>query len=231
MESSATTVVSSVASGGPAWTRLPSVTSARLTRPVIGERTLVQFRLSWAVSTAASAARTAATLLAWALVRLSNSSLRDGLHLHQLLGAGDLALGELGGGARLLELGLRPVEVGLVGAGVDLEQHLALPDLATLGEGQPLDVAGHAGPDLDLVDRLEAAAELVPLGHVALEHRGHADGGRGRRRRRLGFAADQRASEPQGTDHRKRPRRHANLHECERPRAGPYVCYDSFTTV
>src|SRR5690349_24970752 len=40
----------------------------------MGERTWVHPRLSRAVSTAASAARTAATLLAWALVRLSNSS-------------------------------------------------------------------------------------------------------------------------------------------------------------
>ena len=67
-------MVSSVASGGPAWTRLPGVTSARLTRPEIGERTSVHSRLRRAVATAASAARTLASPWACSLVRLSSSS-------------------------------------------------------------------------------------------------------------------------------------------------------------
>src|SRR5919198_1504891 len=74
MGSSDTTVVSRVAVGGPACTRLPGVTSALLTRPAMGDRTRVHSRLSLAVSTAASAPRTAASALAWPLVRLSYSS-------------------------------------------------------------------------------------------------------------------------------------------------------------
>ena len=177
MESSETTVVSRVASGGPACTRLPSVTSARLTRPAMGDRTAVQPRLSRAVSTAASAARTAATLLATGAGPAVELLAGDGLHLYQLFGAAHLALGQVRRSARLLQLGLRPIEVGLVRAGIDLEEHLALADLAALGERHSPDVARDPGPDLDLVHRLEPAAELVPLGDVALEHRGHADGG------------------------------------------------------
>ncbi len=216
-------MVSSVASGGPACTRLPSVTSARLTRPAIGDRTSVHPRLSRAVSTAASAARTAATPLACGAGPAVELLARDGLHVHQLLGAGHLARGQLGRGARLLQLRLGAVELGLVGPGIDLEEHLALPDLSPLGERQALDVARDAGPDLHVVHRLEAAAELVPLRDVALEDGGDADGGRRRGCRRLGVAAEGRADEPDRTEQRER---RDGILEWR-----PSGCYNSFTTV
>ena len=122
--------------------------------------------MSRAVSTAASAARTAATLFACALVRLSNSSREMACTFTSFSARATSRCGQVGGGARLLELGLRPLQLGLVRPAVDLEQHLALPDLSPLRERHPLDVARHARPDLDLVDRLESAAELVPLGDV-----------------------------------------------------------------
>ena len=49
--------------------------------------------------------------------------------------------------------GLGPVEVGLVGPRVDLEEEVALLDLVTVLEVDLVEVAGHSCPDLDRVDR------------------------------------------------------------------------------
>jgi len=56
-------------------TRFPTVTSALLTRPAMGERTWVNSRLRRAVCTAASAARMLASVSPWAATRSSYSRL------------------------------------------------------------------------------------------------------------------------------------------------------------
>jgi hypothetical protein len=74
IESTETIVARSVASGAPACTRFPSVTTARPMRPEIGARTCVHPRLRRAVSTAAAAPRIPAAPSRSALTRVSNSS-------------------------------------------------------------------------------------------------------------------------------------------------------------
>ena len=115
--------------------------------------------------------------------------LRDRVAGGQHLRSVQAARGQRGGAARLREVGLGARQLGLVGARIDLEQHVPLAHLFARGEDHALDVAGDARSDLDGVDGLEAADELVPFGDLALLDGGDADGGRRRRHLRLGLRA------------------------------------------
>jgi hypothetical protein len=91
----------------------------------------------------------------------------------------------LGGGIgfvrlRARDLGQPLVDRRLIGRLLDHEQQVAGLDLLALLEQSLLQEAGHAGPQLDFVDRLDPADELVLVGDVAGFDRGHGD----RRRRR-----------------------------------------------
>ena len=161
--------------GPPAWTRLPAVTSARPTRPLMGERTRVHSRLSRAVATAACAACTVAAPRSAAAGPVVELLLRDRVAGGQLLRSLQATRGQRGGAVRLDQVGLGARQLGLVGARIDLEQHVPLAHLLARGEGHALDVARDARPDLDRLDGLEAADELVPFGDLALLDGGDAD--------------------------------------------------------
>ncbi len=107
------------------------------------------------------------------------------------MGAGqlDLGVGQGGVGAGLLALGL--LQGRLVGARVDLEQHLAAVDDLAIGEPDLLHVAGDAWADVDGVGGLEAADVVVPVADLALQRRGDHDIGRRRRRSLLGASCAQ----------------------------------------
>ncbi len=118
--------MSSVASPWPPETRLPRVTSARLTRPSIGDTTFVNSRSSWAARRAAATASTCAVVSAAALARRSRSSsdiafsaesrsarrISDAVRSRAAIGLG--------------ELGAQPVDLRLEGPGIDLKEQLAL---------------------------------------------------------------------------------------------------------
>ncbi len=73
------------------------------------------------------------------------------------------------GGLGALGLGLGLVERGLVGARVDDEQGLALLHHLAVLEADLGQIARHARAHVHLVDRLEAALEIVPVDHVLLQ--------------------------------------------------------------
>ncbi len=67
-----------------------------------------------------------------------------------------------------------------IGPLVDDEEPVALLHQSAVGEIDFLQVATDAGADGDLVDRLEAADELIIVDHIAHDRLGDGDG-RGRR--------------------------------------------------
>ena len=89
----------------------------------------------------------------------SNSSWPIAFRLQQVLGAAVVGRQAGQAGLALLERGLRPVELGLVGPGVDLEEQGALLDLVAVVEVDLVEVAGHPRPDLDREDGLGVADE------------------------------------------------------------------------
>jgi hypothetical protein len=94
-----------------------------------------------------------------------------------------------------LQLSLGASQLGLIGTRIDFKEHLAFPDLAPLGEGDPLDVAVHPRPDLHLIHRLEPAGKLIPLRDLALRNGSDRHGLQGRRGGRFILGA---AGEGQG---------------------------------
>ena len=172
--------MSRVAVGGPACTRFPSVTSARLTRPLIGERTSVHSRLSRAVATVRLRRPHRGLALGLAGGARIVLLLGDRLDRDQPPGPVHIPRRQLGAGPGDLDLGLRPRQLGGVRPGIDLEEDLALADFLSFLEGHPADEARDPRADFHRVHRLEPAGELVPLVDLALGHRGDGDGRRGR---------------------------------------------------
>ncbi len=129
-------------------------------RPSMGAVTLVKSRLSRAASRADLAARTVAAASSRSLTALSSSS---------RLACPAFEAGLAGGHVRL---GL--FDLGLVGTGVDLEQHVALLDVGPFLEGSLDQIAGDAGPQGDGLARLGASGEVLVVGH--LPGHGPADG-------------------------------------------------------
>jgi hypothetical protein len=178
---------------------LPSVTYARLTRPAIGETTRVNSRLS---STARSAASTAAT---WAVASCAN------FERHRVLGAQTLGAlqfrgGALHGRARSHQLGAQTIDFGEERTVIDLKQRVALADDGAFLEAYGRDVAGDTGTDVDRLDGLEAAGELIPLGDLAIDHRGNRDLRRPLRGRlRRGPGATRRDDSNEGNERQRQP--------------------------
>ena len=175
--------VSSVEPPSLPCTRLPTLTRCRLTRPVIGASTWVNSTLSCAAFSAPSACVSAAcaacnawrrwsttcseTALVWTRVRPRSSSRLASSTLARASASWPLACS-----ADRLE---RPrIDDVKQVAGMD---HVAVLELDTVDE------AADAGADLNLLDRLEAAGELVPIRDGPFDRLRH----RHRRRRRGGL--------------------------------------------
>jgi hypothetical protein len=83
------------------------------------------------------------------------------------------------------------------GTRIEREQQLAALDVVAVPEVDRLDIAADAGANVDLLGRLEAAGEVVPVDDPLLQRVGDGDGGR--RRRAGGLAL--RAAIQRGRDH------------------------------
>ncbi len=86
-----------------------------------------------------------------------------------------------------VSLGGEAVEIGLVPAGIDDEEDVALLDQLAGLKADFADEAGDARADLDGFDRFGAAGEVVPFDEVFLLDAGDGDGGLGRGRRGARF--------------------------------------------
>ncbi len=153
------------------------VSSARLTRPSMGERISVKPRLRRAISSWALVAPTMALGLgrrAVAGVRLFRA---DDLAGAQGFAALGFALGAVEIGTGLGDLRFEALHFGGEGAGIDLHEEIALLHHGALFEGDPVDVTGDAGADDDGLRRLEAAGHVVPFIDGTLQDLGHADRG------------------------------------------------------
>jgi len=75
----------------------------------------------------------------------------------------------------LVQVGFRLVEVGLVGARVDLEEEVALLDLIAFLERGLGHVARHAGANIHRLDRIEPAGEVLVVGDFIGDRRGDDD--------------------------------------------------------
>ncbi len=94
--------------------------------------------------------------------------------------------------ARAVALGREAVDLGLERPRIYLEEQIALRDARAFGESDGLDVAAHARPHRDVLDRFEPAREVGPIAElVGRDDRGGDGGGRRRGRRVAGFAPPQ----------------------------------------
>ena len=160
------------------------MTSARLTRPSIGETTLreVQIELGGAqrgrhgVDVGRRLGRGAGAALA--LFE------RHRVLARQAIGAPHFDRGAIARHRRLRELRAQTIDLRLKRTIVDLEQQLSLPHEAAFLERHVRDEAGDARTDGDRLHGLEPAGEFVPFGDVARDRRRGGDLGKRRRRRR-----------------------------------------------
>src|SRR3954471_10333286 len=123
----------------------------------------------------------------------------DRAGLHEAQAALQIALGKLPLGARVGELPFGLQHDRLERARIDDVKQISSADDRTILELYTIDEAADAGPDLNLLYRLEATGELVPVGDGPfdrLRHR-HLRRRRGRLRLRLLVAASERDREQQ----------------------------------
>ena len=135
------------------------------------------------------------------LTALIDGLFGDRAGLHELQAALEIALGKLLLGACVRELPLGLQRDRLERARIDDVKQIASSDDRTILELYTVDEAADAGTDLNLLGRLEATGELVPVGDGPfdrLRHR-HRRRRRGRLRLRLLVAASERERE-QHTD-------------------------------
>ena len=88
----------------------------------------------------------------------------DRAGLHELKAAFKIALGKLDLGARVGKLPLSLQRDSLERARIDDVKQIAAVDDRTILELYTIDKATYAGTDLNLLNRLEATGELVPVG-------------------------------------------------------------------
>src|SRR3954468_23202557 len=132
------------------------------------------------------------------LTALIDDLFGDRTGLHEGQAALEIALGKLPLGARVGELPFGLQHDRLERARIDDVKQIASADDRTILELHTIDEAADAGTDLNLLDRLEATGELVPVGDGPLDrlrHR-HLRRRRGRLRLRLLVAASEREREP-----------------------------------
>src|SRR5437773_5280756 len=132
------------------------------------------------------------------LTALIDDLFGDRAGLHEGQAALEIALGKLPLGARVGELPFGLQHDRLERARIDDVKQIASADDRTVLELYTIDEAADAGPDLNLLDRLEATGELVPVGdgpsdRLRRRHRRR----RGRLRLRLLVAASEREREQQ----------------------------------
>ena len=182
-------------------TRLPTLTRWRLTRPVIGASTWVNSTLSCAAFSAPSATRLGGVRRLQGLTALVDDLFGDRAGLDQVQAAIELALGKFDLGARIRKLAVGLLGDGLERAGIDDVEQIAGMDHVAVLELDAGDEAADPGADLDLLDRLEPAGELVPIGDGALDRlRDRHRRRRGGRLRRRLFAAARQRDRQQHTD-------------------------------
>ena len=150
-------------------------------RPEIGAVTLVKSRLSCSAFSAASACSTAAAAVPSLLQALVDCRGGYGRRVGKSLRPVQLAYRQLQGGLRAIEIGLGAIDRRLVGARIDLEEHVPLLDHRAIHEVDGLKITGDASAHVHRGGRLEASGELVILDKSLLERRRH-----GHRRRRRG---------------------------------------------
>jgi hypothetical protein len=106
------------------------------------------------------------------------SALIDGLFgdragLHELQGAFEIALGKLDLGACVGKLPLGLLRDCLERARIDDLKQIAAADDRTILELYTVDEAADTGTDLNLLNRLEATGELVPVGDGSFDRLRH----------------------------------------------------------
>ena len=100
---------------------------------------------------------------------------RDRVLGAQAFGALQLGVGALTRGPRASELRAQTIALGLEGPGIDLEEQGASLDDGAFLEADRRDETRYARPDVNRIDGLQPAGELVPLGHLALDDLGDGD--------------------------------------------------------
>ena len=179
----------------PPLMRFPAVTSFRPIRPLTGAVTCVN-------STSSVAAidrglrfmdrRLGLLHRRFADVRLL---LRDCVAPNQIDSPRVVLLRQREAGLRQREFGLGASQRRFVGPGIDQEQQIALLDHRAVLEVDRLEVAAHARPHLDRVDRVEARGILVPFRDLARDRLDDGHLWRLGRRRRRSIAGAQRRDE------------------------------------
>ena len=140
--------------------------------PSTSDFTSVNSRFSWACSTCASAALTAAFAAWFACMSLSNwlcamaRSLASGVSRFDIhLGFAELCLS-------LGQLGIRLVEEGLERAWIDLKKNLPLADERTFFVRLPNDVSCHLGLNLRVDIAVERGNPFAVNRNIFLNHAG-----------------------------------------------------------
>jgi hypothetical protein len=82
------------------------------------------------------------------------------------------------------EVAVRLIERGLERAGIDVEQHFALPDKRAFADSLRDEIPVHAGSDLCVAVPVERGDPFAVDGYVSQLHPHYFDGRRRRRRRR-----------------------------------------------
>src|SRR5581483_740438 len=121
----------------------------------------------------------------------------DRVVLHELQAAFEIAFGKLDLGACVGKLPLGLQRGRFERARIDDVEQIAAVDDRTILELYTIDEAAYAGTDVNLLNRIEATGELVPVGDSPfnrLRHR-HQWRRRGRLRLRLPVAANERERE------------------------------------
>ena len=110
-------------------------------------------------------------------------------------------------GFGLVDRGLRARQLGLVRTRIDLEQQVALLDLAAVLEMDLVEIAGHPGADVDRPPGHGAAGEILEVGDLGRrrQREQHVGRLRGRRRGRCRRAAPARSSACRSRPSRRKP--------------------------
>ena len=163
----------------PPVTRLPGDTRRSPMRPETGARSSVNSRSSVGLAHGRLLRRDVGLGHALGLRALIEGLLRDGTAAHQALPALQIGLGVGEIGAGLGEVRLRLRQRGLEWPAVDGEEQVALLYQLPVLEVYRVEIAGHASPHLDGIDRDEAADVLVAIGDQPLNRLGdsHLRGG------------------------------------------------------
>ena len=105
---------------------------------------------------------------------------RHRVFARELIGALQFAARPLHGRPCAIELRAQTIDFSLERARVDLEEQIALLHQCSLVEADRGDIPRYPRPDGHRIHRLQPSGKLIPLRHVARDHLGDRDFGRGR---------------------------------------------------